>query len=353
MQINTIGWDIGGAHVKAAVLNASGYCIAVYQQPCPLWKGIDQLYDAVNMILADMPVANAIHAMTMTGELVDLFDSRDDGVRTIIDTMGTLLATEILVFAGQRGFIESSNIIQEHYALIASANWLASASFAAQQIGNGVFVDIGSTTTDILLLCDSLVLAEGVSDYQRLLSQELVYTGVVRTAVMAVAQTALDKGREIGLMAEYFATMADVYRLTGELDDSHDQTDTADGAEKTVSASAKRLARMIGCDFSDGELPRWQLLAQYIRSQQLYKIQRACQLQLSRQTLAKNAPLIGAGVGRFLVKQLSLVLGLPYMDFSELLAGCTQLKAGMSTADCAPAVAVACLARENSRTITR
>jgi probable H4MPT-linked C1 transfer pathway protein len=300
-----------------------------------------------------MPGAGVVHALTMTGELVDLFDNRDAGVSSIIETMRMLLPnTEILIFAGQQGFVEFSKITTKHYEAIASANWLASASFAAQQVGSGLFVDIGSTTTDILLLCDSQVLAEGVSDYQRLLSQELIYTGIVRTAVMAVAQTALDKGREIGLMAEYFATMADVYRLTGELVESHDQTDTADGAEKTVFASAKRLARMIGCDFNHEELPRWQQLAEDIRAQQLYKIQRACQRQLSRRELPNDSPLIGAGVGRFLVRQLALVLGRPYMGFSELLAERAQNQTGMSTADCAPAVAVACLAREYCHTLT-
>ncbi|MFI3179427.1 MAG: H4MPT-linked C1 transfer pathway protein, partial [Methylococcaceae bacterium] len=43
MESNMMGWDIGGAHVKAAVINSRGEVIAVYQQPCPLWKGLDQL----------------------------------------------------------------------------------------------------------------------------------------------------------------------------------------------------------------------------------------------------------------------------------------------------------------------
>lgn len=347
MQVNTIGWDIGGAHVKAAVLNKNGCCIAVYQQPCQLWKGIDQLHNAVGTILNDTHVEDVVHAITMTGELVDLFKDRDEGVSHIISAMCALLPTnDILIFAGQEGFVESSKIMPRHYEAIASANWLASASFAAQQISSGLFVDIGSTTTDILLLFNNQVLAEGVSDYQRLISQELVYTGIVRTAVMAVAQTALDKGQEIGLMAEYFATMADVYRITGELNESHDQTDTADGAEKSVFASATRLARMVGCDFSQEELPRWQQFAQDLRTQQLQKIQRACQRRISCQGLPIKSPLIGAGVGRFLVKHLALVLGHPYVDFSDLLEEPILSRTGMTIADCAPAVAVASLARQ-------
>ena len=148
-------------------------------------------------------------------------------------------------------------------------------------------------------------------------------------------------------MAEYFATMADVYRVTGELNEAHDQTETADGAEKTVAASARRLSRMIGCDFYPDELPRWQQFAENIRAQQIQQIQRGCEAQLSRHSLAQNSPLIGAGVGRFLVKQIALNLGYPYLDFSDLFPE-SSAQSGMSTADCAPAVSVACLAESSS-----
>ena len=345
MQANNIvGWDIGGAHVKAAVIK-DGEIISVYQQPCPLWKGLAELQQAVNTIMLELGGSNR-HAITMTGELVDLFDNRDDGVKQIIKTMAELLpGSELLIFAGQQGFLECSQIEARHYSSIASANWLASALFAAQKVGNGLFVDCGSTTTDILLLNDGQVLAEGYTDYQRLLSQELIYTGIVRTAVMAVTQTALEQGKKIGLMAEYFATMADVYRVTGELNDAHDQTDTADGAEKTVLASARRLSRMIGCDFYPDELPRWQQFAENIRAQQMQQIQRGCETRLSQHELAQNSPLIGAGVGRFLVKRVALNLGRPYLDFSDLLP-VVAIGSDMTAADCAPAAAIAYLAEE-------
>jgi probable H4MPT-linked C1 transfer pathway protein len=346
MQLNIIGWDIGGAHVKAAVVNEDGDIVDVFQQACPLWKGMDQLHQAVNAVLSQLPEANYLHAVTMTGELVDLFESRDDGVSQIIKAMKTLLSEgKIRIFAGKEGMLDIQAVEEKHYEAIASANWLASASFAARKLESGLFIDIGSTTTDILLLRDRQVQAAGYTDYQRLISEELVYTGIVRTAVMAVAQTAFDKGYEIGLMAEYFATMADVYRITGELNELHDQTETADGAEKTVMASARRLSRMIGCDFDAGELSRWQQFADHIRSQQLQKIQRSCERQLSRHGLAQSSPFIGAGAGRFLVRQIALNLGYPYVDFSDLFQIST-VRTGLSASDCAPAVAVACLAGE-------
>jgi probable H4MPT-linked C1 transfer pathway protein len=348
MPVNIVGWDIGGAHLKAVVLNPAGEITAIFQQPCPLWKGLDQLHHAANTILQALDGVSAYrHAITMTGELVDLFAGRDDGVKHIIDTFATLLPNSgLLVFAGQSGLIQALHITTQHYPDIASANWLASATFAAQRVGNGLFVDVGSTTTDILLLQDKQVLAQGYTDYHRLISQELIYTGIIRTAVMAVTRCAQDEGQAIGLMAEYFATMADVYRLTGELNEAHDQTDTADGAEKTLTASARRLARMIGCDFSHAALPRWQRFAENIRYQQLQHIQNSCQTQLYRNHCAEAIPFIGAGVGRFLVKAIALNLGHPYLDFSGLPPPLSS-QTGLSAADCAPAVAVAYLAGEH------
>jgi len=343
-QMHSFGWDIVVAHVKAVALDQAGEVSAIFLLPCPLWKGMEQLQKSVTDIMEALPAAQYRHAITMTGELVDLFENREDGVKQILATMSELLpAGELYVFAGETDLLNAKGVKEEHYQAIASANWLASAIFVAQKIGNGLFIDIGSTTTDILLLNDGKVKAQGYTDYQRLITQELIYTGIIRTAVMAVAQTALDDDNEIGIMAEYFATMADVYRVTGELNESHDHTETADGAEKTIIASARRLSRMIGCDFYPDELPRWRKFAENIRIQQLKKIQSGCERHISNGNISNNSPLIGAGVGRFLVKQLAQNLERFYLDFSELFP-IAATHAGITTADCAPAMAVACLA---------
>ncbi len=344
MQANIIGWDIGGAHIKAAVLESSGVIVKVIQKPCPLWKGIDYLNRAVSQILMEIPDKNTIHAVTMTGELVDLFDNRDQGVEQIITTMqGCLRSDELLIYSGLDGLIAVAEIEKGHYRNIASTNWLASACLAARRLKNGLFIDIGSTTTDILVLSEHKVQAIGMTDYERLVSDELVYTGIVRTAVMAVAQTAYFQGQSMGLMAEYFATMADVYRLTGELNEWHDQTDTADGAEKTVLASAKRLSRITGYEFSDNDLHQWQQLAVDIKNQQKNKIRQGCEKQLSRNLLSQKDVFIGAGIGRFLVKQIASDLAYPYLDFADLFESKLD-SAEMDSADCAPAVSVAYLA---------
>ena len=52
-----IGWDIGGAHVKAARIEA-GRVSDVMQWVCPLWQGMahrDAVFDAAAQRLPDPP----------------------------------------------------------------------------------------------------------------------------------------------------------------------------------------------------------------------------------------------------------------------------------------------------------
>ncbi len=300
MQAEVIGWDIGGAHLKAAWLNQKGEVLGVFQEPCPLWQGLEKLETALAHILQKLPASVEHHALTMTGELADLFTDKVQGVEEIIAVMQRTLAEKTLfVYAGRLGFIAADLVEPITTGDIASANWVASSRYVAEHIEQGLFVDMGSTTTDILLINNFQLDALGYSDFQRLASSELVYTGMVRTAVMAVVQSVNFAGAEVGVMSEYFATMADVYRLTHELDERHDQTDTADARPKTEQASARRLARMLGCDALDYSLSDWQNLAYTIRAQQLARIQQACQKQLSRLKTRKKTELVGAGIGRY------------------------------------------------------
>ena len=162
---------------------------------------------------------------------------------------------------------------------------------------------------------------------------------------MSVVQNVFDNEKSVGVMAEHFATMADVYRLTGELSENHDQTPTADGAEKTIEASARRLSRMLGDDFKIEELQRWKTVARDIRQQQKHRIQQSCALHLSR--LEKKSTLIGAGIGRFLVQEIAANLSCNYVDFSTLFKT-SRHHLAFNPADCAPAVAIAFL--ENNAT---
>lgn len=336
-----IGWDIGGAHIKAAYLNVHTSTISVHQKACPLWKGIDQLHLALRAFAAELPLDNCLHAITMTGELVDCFENRQQGVMAIIRALEQHLPPDkCLIFSGFRGFLSLADIGNIDVEFIASANWLASAQIAAKHIQNGVFIDIGSTTTDILTLCDYEVTCDGYTDFQRLITGELVYTGVVRTPIMALCRTAPFMHFEVGIMAEHFATTSDIYRVTQDLNPEHDQYDTADGAPKTLRNSAIRLSRLIGYDYKDNDSELWLEFAHNLK--QLHKEQ--LKTAITKRLPGPNYPLIGAGIGRFLVEELAKEMNFNYVDFKQCFASIQETNDAFDISDCAPAVAVASLA---------
>lgn len=336
-----VGWDIGGAHVKAARVDEVGKVTNVLQVPCALWQGMVQLERAIAEIHRDLGEAK-LHAITMTGEMVDLFSNRAEGVTEITDALAKELGAQPCVFfAGQGRFVTRFELPQ-HVMDVASANWRASAEYLAHALPDGLLVDVGSTTTDVVPISRNVVFSRGWNDGDRLTFEELLYTGVVRTPLMSLASRWPFAGEWVPVMAEHFATTSDVYHLTGELRDDLDQHEAADGGEKDEVDCARRLARMIGRDCESTSLDAWRRLAHWLADTQLDSIRRAAARCFSRGLLSKEAPIVGAGVGRFVARKLATASERPYRDFSELVA--IDGADPEWVANCAPAVAVALLA---------
>lgn len=336
MNTAIIGWDIGGAHVKAAAVDTSGKLLAAQQWACPLWQGVEHLELAIDQVLDTFGRAPR-HAVTMTGEMADLFADRTTGVTSILSSLQAQLDdTHIRLYAGEHGFV-APETAQENAAQVASANWHATARLVATKLASALVIDIGSTTTDIVPVAAHRVGNGAANDSDRLTCDELVYTGVVRTPLFALAKRAPFGGQWIATMAEYFATTADVHRLTGDLPAHADLQPSADHQDKSELASARRLARMVGRDVDDAPLQRWRALAGWFAEQQRRHIENAALRVLSRNDLPSDAPLVGAGVGRFLARQLAQRLGRSYLEFHELV------DAPSYASDHSPAVSVALL----------
>ena len=336
------GWDLGGAHLKLALATSEGTLRAVRQEPCALWQGLDRLDQALDRIWPEVAEVTH-HAVTMTGELVDLFDSRPAGVTALLGKMTARVSGGLSVYGGAAGFLTPQEAGRRPQC-VASANWHASAAFVARRVPEALFLDLGSTTADLVPLHDGQIAALGVSDHERLALEELVYSGVTRTPVMALARSVPFAGTRQALMAEHFATTADLHRITGRLPEHADQHSTADGAPKTPEASLRRLARMLGRDLEDGSAAAWQRLARHLTGRQLQSLERAAERILSRDLLDDAAPLVGAGIGRFLLADLAARLARPYRDFATLVDGPDEVRE--HAARSAPATALALLAAE-------
>jgi len=357
---HVIGWDIGGAHVKACLLR-DGRVVDVAQWACPLWQGIEHLERVLRLACARWPqLGRSEHAITMTGEMTDLFEHREDGVRRIAATLVRELAPAapdaLRFFAGEAGWCRTSEVAV-HWQQIASANWRATASHASLCIGEGVLIDIGSTTTDLIAFRAGRVLGNSTSDAHRLATGELVYQGAVRTPLCALGPRIGWQGRELNVMNEFFATTADVYRLTGELDPAHDLHPSADGAPKDLAATRRRLARMIGLDARDAAADEWLAFAHAWRSRQLDVLAGELRRVIAAHDLSERAVALGAGCGDFLVTDLLARTGTLQTqqrygrDVARVAADALPgAEAAARWAQvCAPAVAVAALLDSEQR----
>ena len=340
-----VGWDVGGAHVKACQLEA-GRVVDVAQWPCPLWKGMAHLDEAIAAALARWPVvmdATTRHVATMTGEMADLFVDREQGVVRIAAALAESLGPSLRLYAGATRFVPPHEAAR-HWGTIASANWQATAAVLAPRVGDALLLDIGSTTTDVIALRDGRVAALGLDDARRLATGELVYQGVVRTPLCALAARVTFEGEPVNVMNEFFATTADVYRTTGELDPAHDQDATADGNGKDLPATSRRLARMIGRDARDRQQSAWQALAQAWRTLQIVDIESQVARVAEAAGLDHGACVVGAGCGAFLAAAIARRAGRRFVRFSDVMLDIPDAALAGWVDVCAPAVAVAVLA---------
>ncbi len=337
-----LGLDVGGAHLKAALVDADGRLRRAVQLPCPLWRGMDRLEQALSMLSCELAGIDKVRrvAVTMTGELADLFPDRATGVRRISALLDRRFgASRIRLFA-PTGFVPAERIDGMTRA-IASANWLATARLVAARTESGLLVDIGSTTTDLIPFHDGTVTARGSDDRSRLRYGELVYLGVVRTPLCALGPEVPFEGHPQPLMNEFFATTADVLRLTGELDPGSDMLPAADGGAKDMEASARRLARMVGADLEDASLAAWRALARCFRERMLARLTDAARQVISRSPEECDRFLVTLGCGAFLGGELAARLDRPCRRFGEVLELPEEQHAAAEMA--APAVAVAML----------
>jgi probable H4MPT-linked C1 transfer pathway protein len=332
------GFDIGGAHLKVTRAE-HGRIVAAATFATPLWLGLDRLASALQQA-APLYEGASLHAFTMTGELSDIFPSREAGVAALLQQISRHFPSgKRLIYAGRSGFVgieRAARLAMD----VASANWHATAALVAKLAGDALFVDMGSTTTDLIAVRQGKVANQAYTDAERLLSGELVYTGFTRTFLFGVASSAPVRGRLTPLMNEYFASIADVHRILGVLDEANDKHPSADGKEKTVEGSIARLARMVGRDAADLTKREWLDVARWFSEQQLRMVHDAAFRVAG--ALTDDTPIVGAGIGRWQIRRLAGRMERRFIDLAGIIPADDAVRREASSA--APAAAVALLA---------
>ena len=334
--VDHLALDVGGANIKLA--DGRGMSRSV---PFALWRHPQRLAETLAELLCEIPPAARL-SVTMTGELADCFETKRHGLRAIVSAVGEAAgAREMRVFTTAGQLIKADEAM-ENPLPAAAANWLALATWAGRHApqGSALLLDVGSTTCDVIPLVDGRPAATGLTDTERLLSGELVYTGVRRSPVCAVAATLPHGGRECPVAQELFATSGDAHVILGNLPESESGAHTADGRPATRSAARDRLARCICADretFSEDDASE---AAQAIARKQLAMICAATEKVVSHLGATPERVVI-SGEGEFLARRVveRVAPAAALVSLRERL--------GPEVSQCATAHALAVLARED------
>lgn len=343
-ESSVVGLDIGGANLKAA--NAPGTaCSEVFE----IWRAPGDLHLRLRTILDRFAQVDQL-AVTMTAELADCFATKAEGVDFILGQVEQAAGEIPIATWVTSGQFVSPAEARRRPLEVAAANWHALATWAGRLVprGNAMLIDIGSTTSDLISLRDGLPCPVGRTDVTRLVSGELVYTGARRTPVCCVASQVPFRGSTVPLAAEWFATMADVHLLLGNLPEDPADCHTANGRPASLPCARDRLARAICCDrdeVTDSELEE---ISRSLADQQRSQLRQALGRTLDRMDGPLEAAIV-SGAGEFLARQVL------QSDPRTSAIPVTSLTSALSPAatDAACAYAVAALAFEQAAKATR
>jgi len=294
-----LGIDIGGANTKIA--SSDGMLVELHY--LPLWKN-SKLSEALLDISARLVPEKV--GVVITGELADCFPDKDAGLSYIIDAVNNAFS--------EARFLDSSGVFtKEKKRNIAAANWMASALIVGRDFGDSIFVDTGSTTTDIIPIKNGKPLA-AVTDFERLKKGELVYSGALRTNIAALLDTVELSGASCHTSSEFFAITADAYLFLGMISQDDYTCDTPDDAGKTLLDAKRRLARVLCADLTEIGEEDIVSIAYQVMEKQVMDIADAINEVARRHELET---IVACGQGEFLVKEAVDELGFDIIRMSE------------------------------------
>ncbi len=296
-----LGIDIGGANTK--IVSSDGSFTELHY--LPLWKESNLL--SLLMDVKERTDPSAV-GVVMTGELSDAFESKDEGIHYIYEVVNEVFPEAQYLSVDSSFERDISGDISRFFA----ANWVASSNYVGLSNRDAIFVDIGSTTTDLIPISGGVPLAEK-SDFKRLKSNQLIYSGVLRTNIASMLNEFKFGSEVCRSSSELFAITADAYLVLGNITSEEYTCETPDwyayddGMGKDTDSAMKRLARVVCCDPDELGEANVIDLAKQVRKRQMDDLTTSLSELRDRFDLTD---VVACGLGEFLVEGAASILGL-------------------------------------------
>ncbi len=275
-----LGLDIGGANTKSALIKFQNDEILKsfsYIEYFPFWeKTLNDIPDMLRRINSNIIEKNNISleevnfiSITITAELSDAFQTKREGISTIIRALEDVFEKDKLFFISNKcEFIDFKSVRSEPIS-IAAANWASTSLFLGKFVSQCILIDAGSTTIDAIPILNSIPVANGKDDITRLINHELIYTGGLRATIPSITHFVPYKGQLVRIAFEKFALVSDVHRILNNISEEEYINDTADNRSKTIENSYSRLARVICMDSEAITKNELNQIANYIYKKQI------------------------------------------------------------------------------------
>ena len=301
--MKVLGLDVGGANIKASLVEHGQGKVKVIRQlsiPWELYRNPGGLLGQLEFIRKDTS-AEAV-ALTMTGELCDVFKTRAEGARWILRQVAKAFRGVETLIVDVNGDLVTMAKARRSPMSIASANWAATLRWVAQNgFENGLVIDIGSTTTDILPVKNGKPAASGYDDHSRAMEGELVYTGYLRTNVANVLPWIKVGDKMLRACPEYFSIMGDAHLLLGNISRKDYTCPAPDGGPVTPAGAARRLLRVALLDQGEEGMETAKNIARQAVGAQEAALAEAVRKIILRERLAKTSRVLIIGRGRKII----------------------------------------------------
>ncbi|MFX1511409.1 MAG: hydantoinase/oxoprolinase family protein [Promethearchaeota archaeon] len=342
--MRTLGLDVGGANTKMVVINHKRDRMDLefgYSAYFPFWEKKNEFKDFLKKIKNSKLVDVATVGVTMTAELSDCFDTKAEGVEYITRALDSVFP-DARFYSVVGEFLTAKDAINQ-WNKISAANWHATASLVGKNFPNCLFIDIGSTSTDIIPIIDGTPTTNGKDDVTRTIYSELLYTGALRTNLIALTGMERIPFRDTTIRgsSEYFACTADVYRVLGFIDDDEYTIDTPDGRGTSVEECLSRIAKFICGDLHVIERSILIELCENLMKRQINIITTAIQEVLDIHGLGHDLLMTITGSGFFLAEKAIEKAG-----FKNCLVLNSQHAGITGDIEFSPALAIAVLVKE-------
>jgi (4-(4-[2-(gamma-L-glutamylamino)ethyl]phenoxymethyl)furan-2-yl)methanamine synthase len=250
--VHVLGYDVGGANTKATLvcikkgklLNAK---VAV--EYFPIWKKPEKLAEVLFNLEQQLGARSLDGVgLTMTAELSDAYQTKREGVNHILSCVSKTFPDVPVFVLTTTAELVTLDVAKQEPLAVAAANWAATGWLVATKLKNCIVVDVGSTSTSIIPIVKSKVVALGKTDLDKLSCGELVYTGSLRTNVAAILHSIPIRNVVASVASELFALSGDVNLVLGNITKEEYSSETTDGRGKTIPEALARLARVVCAD---------------------------------------------------------------------------------------------------------